>query len=496
MKSAYLYVRVSTDEQKRKGYSLPEQEDRLLKYCKYNDIEVKGIYREDYSAKNFNRPEWKELFSEVKKKSAGEDKNILFIKWDRFSRNVEYAYEMIGKLRKYKTTAMTIDQPIDFSVPESTVMLAVYLAVPEAENTRRAQNTSNGIRRAKLMGRYPNKAPLGYINVTLMDGKKAIVPKEPEAEIIKWVFNQIVKSDQKISEIRKIANDKGLICSRSHFFRVIRNPIYCGHISIKLNSNEEQIIKGLHEPLISESLFYQVQSLVSTNIKTTSRKEDLRGVFFLRGFLICPICNQKLTGCFVQGRSKQYPYYFCHHGCGIRINAIFLNDCYQNRLQELVLSNSSIELFKNVLEDQNIKTQKAGYLYSQKLIERKIKEEWLTLSRGRKLFIAGVLKIDDYNELKKENQVNIKNLKKEARDTVLKLSAIDRKNKIEDKALVEVFQKFSKFDTQDKKYLVNLIPPIDIDYKTGDLSLDLNPAFSKILSAKTHRKNNKKNEFH
>lgn len=100
-----------------------------------------------------------------------DDENILFIKWDRFSRNIEYAYEMIGKLRKYKTTAMAIDQPIDFSVPESTVMLAVYLAIPEAENTRRAQNTSSGLRRAKLMGRYPNKAPMGFINVTLMDGK-------------------------------------------------------------------------------------------------------------------------------------------------------------------------------------------------------------------------------------------------------------------------------------------------------------------------------------
>lgn len=101
MKPAYLYVHVSTEEQKRKGYSLPEHEYRLLKYCKYNNIEVNGIYPEDYSAKNFNRPERKELFFEVKKKSAGEDKNILFIKWDRFSRNVEYAYEMIGKIPKY-----------------------------------------------------------------------------------------------------------------------------------------------------------------------------------------------------------------------------------------------------------------------------------------------------------------------------------------------------------------------------------------------------------
>jgi DNA invertase Pin-like site-specific DNA recombinase len=97
MNSAYLYVRVSTDEQKRKGYSLPEQEGRLIKYCRYNNIEIKGIFREDFSAKNFNRPEWKKLVLAIKYRSK-EDKNILFIKWDRFSRNIEYAYEMIWML--------------------------------------------------------------------------------------------------------------------------------------------------------------------------------------------------------------------------------------------------------------------------------------------------------------------------------------------------------------------------------------------------------------
>jgi hypothetical protein len=54
MKSAYLYVRVSTDEQKKKGFSLIEQEDRLLKYCEMNQVMVKGIFREDFSAKDFN----------------------------------------------------------------------------------------------------------------------------------------------------------------------------------------------------------------------------------------------------------------------------------------------------------------------------------------------------------------------------------------------------------------------------------------------------------
>lgn len=54
MASTYLYIRVSTNEQKRKGYSLPEQEDRLLKYCAVNNID---IFREDFSAKDFNRSE-------------------------------------------------------------------------------------------------------------------------------------------------------------------------------------------------------------------------------------------------------------------------------------------------------------------------------------------------------------------------------------------------------------------------------------------------------
>src|SRR5437016_1516340 len=99
MKSAYLYIRISTDEQKRKGYSLPEQEDRLLKYCEFNNIKVKGIYREDYSAKTFKRPQWQSLLNTLKKAKDKKPENVLFVKWGRCSRNIEYAYQMLGILR-------------------------------------------------------------------------------------------------------------------------------------------------------------------------------------------------------------------------------------------------------------------------------------------------------------------------------------------------------------------------------------------------------------
>lgn len=63
MKTAYLYVRVSTDEKKR--ILLTRTGGSVIKYCKYNNIEVKDIYREDYSAKDFNRPEWKKYLQAV-----------------------------------------------------------------------------------------------------------------------------------------------------------------------------------------------------------------------------------------------------------------------------------------------------------------------------------------------------------------------------------------------------------------------------------------------
>jgi site-specific DNA recombinase len=484
MKSAYLYIRVSTDEQKRKGYSLPEQEDRLLKYCEYNDIEVKGIYQEDYSARSFNRPEWKKLIATIKKESSKEDNNILFIKWDRFSRNIECAYEMISILRKHRTTAMAIDQRIDFSVPESTLMFAFYLAMPEAENERRALNTASGIRRAKQMGRYPNKAPLGYINLTALDGKKYIAPQHPEANIMKWAFQQIAKNCYKVEEIRKMAIDKGLKCSDSNFWKLIRNPVYCGLVRLSSESEGVQLIKGIHEPLISESLFAEVQNIINTKKKVTSKTDELKAAFPLKGFLICPTCSGKLRGSFSRGSTKRYPYYHCSGTCKTRFKADLLNDSYNNKLQHLVLSKNITELFDLVLMDKNITSQKIGIVHERRLLLKQLEEQEGVLSKARKLFIADKLKFDDFSELKKEHRLITGTLTKELKTVNVKLSVIDRQFQSSDKPLVNIFNGYTELDVVDKRQIISWIPPTNIDIQTGRISIKLDNPLSKILLLK------------
>lgn len=188
-KRADLYVRVSTDEQADKGYSQRNQEEMLRKYCDNHWIEIRNIVYEDHSAKSFNRPEWKKLLSYLKK-HRGKIDLVLFTKWDRFSRNAGDAYQMINVLRDFGVEPQAIEQPLDLSIPENKMMLAFYLAAPEVENDRRALNVFYGMRRAKKEGRYMGLAPVGYKNKIDQGGHKYIAPKEPDATILYWAFEE------------------------------------------------------------------------------------------------------------------------------------------------------------------------------------------------------------------------------------------------------------------------------------------------------------------
>ena len=55
MKTAVIMSRVSSEEQAQ-GYSLGVQEESLSRYCEKNNIEIVQKFREDHSAKDFNRP--------------------------------------------------------------------------------------------------------------------------------------------------------------------------------------------------------------------------------------------------------------------------------------------------------------------------------------------------------------------------------------------------------------------------------------------------------
>ena len=60
-------MRVSTEDQAREGFSLPEQKERLEEFCKFKKYEIKDYYEDaGISAKKGNeRPEFIRLMEEV-----------------------------------------------------------------------------------------------------------------------------------------------------------------------------------------------------------------------------------------------------------------------------------------------------------------------------------------------------------------------------------------------------------------------------------------------
>jgi site-specific DNA recombinase len=417
MVSAYLYVRVSTDEQKRKGYSLPEQEDRLLRHCELNNIEVKGIFREDYSAKNFKRPEWSKLLNVLKSRKKKTPENVLFIKWDRFSRNIEYAYQMIGILRSISVQAMAIDQPIDFSIPESTVMLAVYLSIPEAENSRRALNTFTGMRRARKSGRWMGAAPTGYINLSYPDGRKYITPKQPEADLMKWVFEELAKGILVAEQVRKVANENGLKCERNNFWKLIRNPVYCGIVVVPPYEDEEmEFVKAQHEPIISEALFYDVQDVLNGNKRSIATKVLSKEQLPLRGFLECPLCDRMLTGSASKGRKNYYYYYHCScNVCKCRFKAKEVNDYFEDELFRYNFAPHAGELFKMVVLDEYMSANNEE-LDERKTISKLIEEQEAILSNARKKLMKDEIDGDDFKIIKSECNTILKKLEAQLAD--------------------------------------------------------------------------------
>lgn len=423
MKIVDLYIRVSTDEQADKGYSQRNQEEVLKRYCAINSFQIRKIYFEDHSAKTFNRPEWNKLLIDYKTRKGNPDL-ILFTKWDRFSRNAGDAYQMISTLRRFGIEPQAIEQPLDLSIPENKMMLAFYLAAPEVENDRRALNVFFGMRRAKKEGRWMASAPVGYCNKTTEDGRKYIAPREPQASIMKWVFEELERGILAADQVRRLANRKGLKCSKNNFWTKIHNPVYCGKIFIpKYKDEESQLVDGIHEPIISEALFYAVQDVLNgkkrrnhPNTKIVSH-DNLP----LRGFLSCPKCNRTLSGSASKGRNNYYYYYHCTSSCGCRYKVETANEAFIKELRKFKPDQAVGNLYKMVISN-HYKSMSAQQQSGSKQIVDEINRVNTRLSKARELLLDEGIDRADYHVIKKECEEKIRPL--EAKLTEVKSHAV------------------------------------------------------------------------
>ncbi len=464
MKTANLYVRVSTDEQADVGYSQRAQDETLRRFCEINNISIRKVIFEDHSAKTFNRPEWKRLLIDLKK-YKGKSDLVLFTKWDRFSRNAGDAYQMINVLRKLGVEPQAVEQPLDLSVPENKMMLAFYLAAPEVENDRRALNVFHGMRRAKKEGRWMASAPVGYINKTAENGRKYIEPVEPGATIMKWAFEEIAKEQFQIDQIRKEAVRRGLKCGRANFWALIHNPIYCGKIAIpKFKDEEAQVVDGLHKPIITTSLFYEVQDIINGRKKTTSTvRLKSREEFPLRGFLTCPLCNRPFTASISKGYSKSYSYYHCISPCKGRYNAEKINELFVEDLKKFVPRHGSGEVFTELISAM-LKVNNEATGSERKKIMGELEHYNNRLKKAREMLVDQKIEAEDFREIKTECNARINILEAKLQDCIPETNNLQSRINTALESLCKLDLLFESGTSEERRQIISSIYPEKLSF--------------------------------
>lgn len=254
MTNVLLYSRNATEES---SFSLSSQEEMMIKYCNENNYNIIKSYKEIYSGKTFNRPEWNLLKSFIMTNQKKIDK-ILVLTHDRFCRNHLMLFKELEILKRLGVTI----EVVNHSDTDKILLETLYQVLPKIEKEVISKRTKEGIYRARLKGCFTSKAPFGYYNSRINFNSTLKFSKQ--SDLVKKAFTMIVKENKCLAEVREMFNKNGFNKSAKDVKSILKNRTYIGQILVPaFKCQEEKFVKGLHKPLISNELFFEASRILN-----------------------------------------------------------------------------------------------------------------------------------------------------------------------------------------------------------------------------------------
>ena len=160
-KIAGIYIRVSTEDQAREGFSLGEQEEKLRQLCKYKGFEIFKVYKDaGISAKDMkNRPAFQTMLEDMKN---GLINYIVAYKLDRVTRSVRDLEVLISTLEKYHCYLICDRDDVNTSTANGRFFVRMLTVLSQLEIEIVSERTKFGLNGVIKAGHIPGKCPLGY----------------------------------------------------------------------------------------------------------------------------------------------------------------------------------------------------------------------------------------------------------------------------------------------------------------------------------------------
>lgn len=382
-----LYMRVSTEDQAREGFSLPEQKERLEAYCKFKGFVIKDYYTDaGISAKTGNyRPEFERLKEDIKSKKIN---TIIALKQDRITRSIFDWEELMRFLEGNDAYLDCVNDDINTTNANGKMVSRILMSVSQQEIERTSERTKVGLAGAIKQGHIPHQAPLGYKH----ENKKLVIDHLTKDVVIR-IFELYHKgmSYQKISTLFNKEQVLGKTNWRdSSIVAILENEIYKGDFVHGKRTKHPTYYENVVEPIVSKEMWEECQVQKKKNSKSYQR--TLTYLFLQK--LRCPKCNRILGGKATQKKNGHIYYYYYCHDCKINFKESLVEEYFNDFVNELVEYDSVVNQFFLPMIKQKFDEP-------QEELKKDINKQKDKLERIKRAYINGVFSLEEYNDERK-----------------------------------------------------------------------------------------------
>ena len=405
-----LYMRVSTEEQAKEGYSLPSQKRKLMSYCDAHDWPIVAIYTDEgISAKNIDdRPQAKQLLEDAKN---GLFENILILKVDRLARNTRNLLEIVDLLKKHKVHLNAVEETIDYETPTGKMMLTILGSFAELERSTITARTNAGKEQKRLSG---YKVAGGFIpyGYEFKEGQFVAIPDQ--AEIIQKIYKMYLDGMTGNEICIKLQSDhipspkNGKTWERSTLMRILKNETYIGYI--------RGIPAKNIDPILSEESFFMVQNLINSRSSTKARKYA-KDDFLFADVAYCGVCGRKLV-CKQEAKPRCRKYYMCYYNSSKHLHSGD-EGAHSARMENSTLEELFLDYFNNFkldLANTEIKADEERLKQLDRIInslENKKSTLQKRKSRSLEKYMDGLIDDSEYAEISSLTSKSITDLESE-----------------------------------------------------------------------------------
>ena len=257
MKSAALYIRVSTLDQAREGYSLEAQETALRKWCADHQYQIYDLYADrGISGKDIDhRPDMKRLMNDAE---SGCFDTVVFWALSRFTRSVQDLYNTMSKFNKWNISMVSYTESFDTSTPMGRAMIGIVGVFAQLERELTGERVKAAMLSRASKGHRICNEVLGYD----LSGKNGLKINPEEAEYVRFCFQSYCER-KNLTEVAQLCKEKGYHGKRGCIpnawttYIILTRPIYAGY-----NLYKGAVYKGNHQPIIDVSTWNKVQRIL------------------------------------------------------------------------------------------------------------------------------------------------------------------------------------------------------------------------------------------